>query len=320
MSELGKALTSLDSPRVHAMVVYNSNPAAIAPNQALVHEGLRREDLFTVVLEQFQNDTADFADIVLPVTTFLEHTDLYRAYGHYWLQLARPVVEPPGECRSNVGIFRALARRMGFDDDCFDESEDEMIRGLLDSPHPYLQGITFERLEREHAVRLNVSAPGEPFLPFARGGFKTPPGKCNLSAGHLDYTPPRESRLGAEASREFPLELVSSKNCDSMNSTFGYRDEVDAETSELHIHPEDAAPRGIQTGDAVEIFNRRGSVRLTARVGDLVRPGVVRAPSVRWPKRSPDRKWVNVLISDRLTDIGGGPAFYNCLVEVTKCG
>ncbi len=320
MSELGKALTSLDSPRVHAMVVYNSNPAAIAPNQALVHEGLRREDLFTVVLEQFQNDTADFADIVLPVTTFLEHTDLYRAYGHYWLQLARPVVEPPGECRSNVGIFRALARRMGFDDDCFDESEDEMIRGLLDSPHPHLQGITFERLEREHAVRLNVSAPGEPFLPFARGGFKTPPGKCNLSAGHLDYTPPRESRLGAEASREFPLELVSSKNCDSMNSTFGYRDEVDAETSELHIHPEDAAPRGIQTGDAVEIFNRRGSVRLTARVGDLVRPGVVRAPSVRWPKRSPDRKWVNVLISDRLTDIGGGPAFYNCLVEVTKCG
>ena len=142
MSELGKALTQLDSPPVKAMVVYNSNPAAIAPNQNVVLRGLRRPDLFTVVLEQFQTDTADYADILLPVTTFLEHTDLYVAYGHYHLQLARPAVPPAGETRSNVEIFRALALRMGFDDACFEDSEDDMIRALLDSDHPFLDGIT----------------------------------------------------------------------------------------------------------------------------------------------------------------------------------
>ncbi len=157
MSELGKALTELNDPPVKAMVVYNSNPAAIAPNQNLVMRGMRRDDLFTVVLEQFQNDTADHADILLPVTTFLEHTDLYYSYGHYHLQLARPVLPAPGEAKSNVEIFRLLAARMGLDDPCFRASEDDMIRTLLDSPHPFLQGITLERLDREHSVRLNVA-------------------------------------------------------------------------------------------------------------------------------------------------------------------
>src|SRR5262249_53544673 len=137
MSELGKALTNLDSPPVKAILVYNSNPAAIAPNQNLVLRGFRRDDLFTVVLEHFQTDTADYADILLPATTFLEHTDLYFAYGHYYAQLARQVVDRPGEARSNVEVFRALAKRMGFDDPCFDESEDDMIRGLLGSGHPF---------------------------------------------------------------------------------------------------------------------------------------------------------------------------------------
>ncbi len=145
------------------MVVYNSNPAAIAPNQNLVLAGMRREDLFTVVLEQFQNDTADHADILLPSTTFLEHTDLYLAYGHYHLQLARPALPAPGETKSNVEVFRLLAERMGFDDPCFRDSEDDMIRTLLDSGHPFLQGITLERLDREHSVRLNVAPDAEPF-------------------------------------------------------------------------------------------------------------------------------------------------------------
>src|SRR5262249_25419159 len=143
-------------PPVKALVVYNSNPAGIAPNQNAVLDGLRREDLFTVVLEQFQNDTADYADILLPATTFLEHTDLYLAYGHYYLQLARPVLPAPGEAKSNVEIFRLLAARMGFDDACFSDSEDEMIRTLLDSPHPFVQGITLEELDREGFVRLRV--------------------------------------------------------------------------------------------------------------------------------------------------------------------
>src|SRR5262249_12476705 len=162
--------------------VYNSNPAAIAPNQNLVLRGFRRQDLFTVVLEQFQTDTADYADILLPSTTFLEHTDLYRAYGHYHMQLARPVVPAPGEARSNVEVVRRLGERLGFDDPCFSASEDDMIRTLLGSGHPFLDGITLERLDREHSVRLNISEPCGPFLPFANGGFGTPSGKCEFGA------------------------------------------------------------------------------------------------------------------------------------------
>jgi anaerobic selenocysteine-containing dehydrogenase len=311
MSELGKALNDLDSPPVHALVVYNSNPAAIAPHQNLVLRGLKRPDLFTVVLEQFQTDTADYADILLPVTTFLEHTDVYLAYGHYYLQLARPALPAPGECRSNVEIFRSLARMMGFHDPCFDDSEDDMIRTLLDSGHPFLAGITLERLDREHSIRLNI-----PRLPFASGGFGTP-----FPAHLWDYSPPSESRLGDAALRaRFPIELISSKNDDSMNSTFGHRASVDAQTARLVLHPEDAAVRSIITGDQVRAFNDRGSVLYTAEVGDGVRPGVARAPSVRWNKLSASRNNANALTSDRLTDIGGGPTFYSCLVQVEKCG
>src|ERR1700733_1888926 len=183
---------------------------------------MRRDDLFTVVLEQFQNDTADHADILLPSTTFLEHGDLYLAYGHYHLQLARPALPAPGETKSNVEVFRLLARRMGFDDPCFADSEDDMIRTLLDSGHPFLQGITIERLEREHSLRLNVAPDSEPYLPFAHGGLGTPSGKCEFGAEALHYDPPTESRLGApELRMRFPLELISAKSHDSMNSTFG---------------------------------------------------------------------------------------------------
>jgi len=318
MAELGKALTETDAPPVKALVVYNSNPAAIAPHQNLVRRGLLREDLFTVVLEQFQNDTADYADILLPATTFLEHTDLYFAYGHYYLQLARPALPPPGEARSNVEVFRALAKRMNFDDPCFDDSEEEMIRGLLASGHPFLRGITLERLDREHFVRLNVP---DPFLPFAEGGFGTPSGKLEFGAETLDYAPPVESRHGsADLKKRYPLEMISSKNDDSMNSTFGHRDAVDRATSVLHIHRDDAAPRGIENGDRVRAFNDRGSLVLTAEVDGVVPPGVVRVPSVRWAKRAPDARNANALTSDRLTDIGGGPTFYSCLVEVERCG
>ena len=321
MSELGKALTDLDGPPVKAMVVYNSNPASIAPNQAKVLAGMRRDDLFTVVLEQFQTDTADYADILLPATTFLEHTDLYRSYGHYYVQLARPALEPSGEARSNVEVFRDLALRMGFDDQCFRDSEDIMMRSLLGSKHPFLDGITLERLDQEHSIRLNVSEPGSPFLPFAEGGFGTPSGKCELGAETLDYTPPIESRFGDPSLRaRYPLELISSKNDDSMNSTFGNRPQVDADTALLHLSHPDAVARGIQTGDRVRVFNDRGSLLLRADVDGVVQPGVARAPAVRWNKRAEDAHNVNVLTSERLTDMGGGPTFYSCLVEVERCG
>ena len=315
MSELGKALTQLSDPPVKAMVVYNSNPASIAPNQNLVLKGMRRDDLFTVVMEQFQNDSADHADILLPATTFLEHTDLYLAYGHYYMQLARPVLRAPGETKSNVEVFRLLAERMGFDDPCLRESEDDMIRTLLDSDHPFVKGITLEQLDREHSVRLNIASDGQPFLPFANGGFGTPSGKCEFHAHTLSYLPPVESRLGAQELRsKYPLEMISAKSHDSMNSTFGNQSSAINQTSRLFLHQQDALRRGILTGDRVQMFNDRGSCILVADVNGAVREGVVWAPSVRWGRN------VNALTSDRLTDMGGGPTFYSCLVEVAKCG
>jgi anaerobic selenocysteine-containing dehydrogenase len=303
---------------IKALVVYNSNPAAIAPNQNAVLSGLRREDLFTVVLEQFQNDTADYADILLPVTTFLEHTDLYYAYGHYYLQLARPALPAPGEAKSNVEIFRLLAGRMGFDDACFADSEDDMVRTLLDSPHPFVRGITLEELDRQGSVRLKLP---EPFQPFASGGFGTADGKCHFRAEELDYTPPVESRHGDTAlRRKYPLELISPKHDDSMNSTFGHRDAVDLETATVHLSAADAGGRAIHTSDQVRVYNDRGSCVLVAQVDDSVRPGVACAPAVRWGKRSPDKRNVNALTSDRLTDAGGGPTFYSCLVQVERIG
>jgi anaerobic selenocysteine-containing dehydrogenase len=320
MSKLGDMLTRTDDPPVKALVVYNSNPGAIAPDQNAVRAGLRREDLFTVVLEQFQTDTADFADIVLPATTFLEHTDLYLAYGHYYAQLARPALAPPGECRSNVEVFRELALRMGFDDPCFRDSEDAMIDSTLASGHPFLAGITRDVLDEQHSVRLRLPGNGS-FQPFAKGGFGTPDGKCHFHAGTLDYVPPVESRHGDQALRsEYPLELVSAKNDDSMNSTFGHRDAVDRQTSELHLAAVDALPRQIASGDAVRLFNARGSCVLRAAVDDSVPAGVVSVPSVRWGKRSPGGVGINALVSQRLTDKGGGPVFYSCLVQVERIG
>ncbi|MDQ2712775.1 MAG: molybdopterin-dependent oxidoreductase [Acidobacteriota bacterium] len=321
MSELGRVLTEVKDPAVHAMVVYCSNPAAVAPDQNQVRLGLRREDLFTVVLEQFQTDTADFADFVLPSTTFLEHTDVYLAYGHYYLQMARPALPVPGECRSNVEVFRELARRMGFTEACFDESEDDMIRGLLVSGHPFFEGISLERLERERSIRLNISPAGEPFLPFAEGNFGTASGRCDFDAETIGYEPPVESRRGDPTLRSrFPLELLSPKNHNSMNSTFGDQVGRDHETSVATLHPEDAAERAILSGDAVRISNKRGSCVLVARVVDSVAKGVVSVPSTRWARSASDGQNVNVLTGQKLTDMGGGPTFYSCLVQVEKAG
>jgi anaerobic selenocysteine-containing dehydrogenase len=196
-----------------------------------------------------------------------------------------------------------------------------MIRTLLDSGHPFLDGITLERLEREHSVRLNVAPDSEPYLPFAEGSFGTRSGKCEFGAEALEYQPPIESRLGdPELRARFPLELISAKSHDSMNSTFGNERLADTQTSTLFLHDEDARARGIGDGDRVRVFNQRGSCMLVAGVNGVVRPGVVLAPSVRWNKLAADHRNINVLTSDRLTDLGAGPTFYSCLVDVEKCG
>jgi anaerobic selenocysteine-containing dehydrogenase len=317
MTLLGEALNTL-APPVKALVVYNSNPAAIAPDQNSVRRGLKRDDLFTVVLEQFRNDTADFADILLPSTTFLEHTDLYYAYGHFHLQLARPALPAPGEALPNTEVFRRLAARMGFTEPCFRDTDDDMIRQLLDTTHPFLEGITLEELDAKHSVRLRV---GDPFLPFAEGGFGTPSGKCEFHAETLDFEPPVESRHGNQSlAARYPLELISPKNDDSMNSTFGNRPHTDAQTAVVKIHPHDAARYRIVAGDAVRLWNDRGHCVLRAEVTPTVARGVVCAPAVRWPKLAPGGNTVNMLTSQRLTDKGGGPTFYSCLVDVEKIG
>jgi anaerobic selenocysteine-containing dehydrogenase len=196
-----------------------------------------------------------------------------------------------------------------------------MIRTLLLSGHPFLKGITLERLDREHSVRLNVSDAGAPFLPFADGGFQTPSARCDMANPCLRYSPPAESRHGDETLRaRYPLELISSKNDDSMNSTFGNRSATDRQTAKIFVHTSDAAPRGIAHGDAVRVYNDRGSCIVTADVNGAVPPGIVRVPSVRWAKKSPMGAGINVLTSPRLTDLGGGPTFYSCLVQVEKCG
>jgi anaerobic selenocysteine-containing dehydrogenase len=319
MSELGRELLERQDPAIRALVVYNSNPAAVAPNQSAVVTGLQRSDLFTVVLEQFATDTADYADIILPVTTFLEHTDLYRAYGHYYLQLARPALPPPGEVKSNVEIFRLLAKRMGFEDPCFDDSEDDMMRQLLASGSPYLRGITLERLDIERSIRLSVAELDSPFQPFAAGGFKALTEKFEFGADALDYTPPVESRFGDKAlRRRYPLELIPSKNDDSMNSTFGHRESVVMQTGIVQINAADAQPRGILDGDQVRLFNDRGTFQAVACVSDSVKPGVLRVPSGRWNRTPSDACGVNVLTSERLTDIGGGPTFFSCLVDAVR--
>jgi molybdopterin guanine dinucleotide-containing S/N-oxide reductase-like protein len=331
MVELGKALNSLADPPVKALFVYNSNPAAVCPDHNEVIRGLRRPDLFTVVHEQFFTDTADYADIVLPATTFFEQKDLQTAYGHYYLQMSEQAIDPLGECRSNVEMFRGLAEAMGFEDACFRDSVDEMIDQALDSSNPWLEEIDREHLERDGHVRLNfvngrhTDSKDAPFLPFAQGGFQTPSGKAELynpalAAQGLDpvaeFVPPEESRH-SQTARSFPLELLARKADNFLNSTFSNLPSVQAmeEPGLLEIHTSDAAKRGIRDGDAVRVFNRRGEQVLRARVNGAVQPGVV-AAALNWAKLTPGRSNINVLTSEKLTDMGNSATFYSVLVEV----
>jgi anaerobic selenocysteine-containing dehydrogenase len=327
MVQLGKALNQLDNPPIRALFVYNSNPAAVCPDHNQVIRGLGRTGLFTVVHEQFFTDTTDYADIVLPATTFFEQRDLVTAYGHYYLQNSDQAIAPLGECRSNVELFRNLAERMGFDDNCFRDSDDDLIDLALDTSNPWLQGIDRQKLEHELQVRLNFSSGNSdaPFLPFANGNFATPSGKAELysealKARGLDpvvqFTPPSESRHTAQA-KAFPLELLARKCDNFLNSSFSNVPAVQKleDPSLLEMNHADARARGISDGDAVRVFNRRGELFLTANVDGAVQPGVVCA-RLNWAKLSPGGRNVNVLTSEKLTDMGNSATFYSVLVEV----
>jgi len=346
MVELGRVLNKVNDPPVKALFVYNSNPAAVCPNHQAVIRGLLRPDLFTVVHEQFFTDTTDYADIVLPATTFFEHKDLQKGYGHYYVQVSNQAIEPPGECRSNVELFRGLAERMGFEEECFRESVDEMVDLALESDDPWMRGISRERLEREH-VRMNFGDRGarvrgqkaelrsagqpmaavptvEPFLPFARGGFRTPFGKAELYSESLksqgldpvvEFRPPMESRHAKR--NELPLELLARKADNFLNTTFSNVPSVQEmeETGLLEISSVDAQARGIADGDRVRVFNHRGDVELIARVDGKVQAGVVSA-RLHWAKMAPGFQSINSLTSEKLTDMGNSATFYSVLVEV----
>jgi len=333
MVELGSVLNTLNDPPVKALFVYSSNPAAVAPRHNEVVRGLLRPDLFTVVHEQFFTDTTDYADIVLPATTFFEHKDLQKAYGHYYLQVSNQAIAPLGECRSNVELFRALAQRMGFEEDCFRETVDEMIDLALESKDPWMEGMTREGLELGQ-VRLNFEASGsrlpvsggaDPFLPFADGGFRTPSGKAELHSEAVkalgldpvaEFTPPTESRHGAKAS-DLPLELLARKSDNFLNSSFFNVPSVREmeEPGLLEISAADARARGIGDGDKVRVYNRRGDMVLKARVDGKVQPGVVSA-RLNWAKTTPGFQSINALTSEKLTDMGNSATFYSVLVEV----
>ena len=317
LRESGEVLAdgSRFGPKIEALVVYNSNPVAVAPQSGKVVKGFGREDLFTVVLEHFMTDTADLADYVLPATTQLEHLDLQISYGHTYALINEAAIAPLGEARPNTEIFRALAAKMGFDEPCFAESDEQLARIAF---KPAARGgFDFADL-RAHGWRKLAIAEA----PFAEGGFATPSGKCRIDAPGLgvpDYVPNYESAASTPGlAARFPLAMISPPERNYLNSTFVNVASLRGIEGEpvLEIDPGDAAARGIASGQKVRIFNDRGEIECKAVVGPRARPGVVNGLGVWWRKLAPDGRNGNELTHQRLTDIGRAPSFYDCLVEV----
>jgi anaerobic selenocysteine-containing dehydrogenase len=334
MVQLAEALhNELAPPPVRALYVYNANPAAVCPDQVRVLKGLLREDLFTVVHEQFPTDTVDYADVVLPATTQLEHFDIHGSYGHLYVQVNEPAIAPLGEAKCNTEVFRLLARQMAFEPELFDVTDEELAVQALDpAPAPGVfppaggfAGITLDRLRREGPLRLHLP---KNYTPFAEGGFGTPSGKCELYSARMaklgldplpTYTPPHEDPLTRlDLAARFPLQLLSPPEPSFLNSTFVNIDALRRQAGEptLQIHPRDAAARGIEDGMTVQVFNDRGGFSARAVVGESVKEGVVVSQGVWWNKYAADGVNCNTTTSTRLTDLGAGATFFDNLVEV----
>ena len=299
-------------PKIEALVVYNSNPVAVAPQSRKVVEGFAREDLFTVVLEHFMTDTADMADVVLPATTQLEHLDVHVSYGHTYALINEPAIAPLGQAKANTQIFRELARHMGFDEPCFADSDETLARAALKP-----EWVDFDVLRAKGWVKLAL-----PDAPFAHGGFATPGGKALADAPGLgvpDFVPNHESQASSpQLAARYPLAMISPPARNFLNSSFvNVRSLRDIEGEPLlEMHAGDAAARGIADRSLVRVFNDRGSYRCSCRVSARARPGVVNGLGVWWRKLGLDGRNVNELTHQQLTDIGRGPSFYDCLVEV----
>src|SRR5438477_4671970 len=319
-SQLGDALTSA-APPVRATIVYNNNPVAVCPQSDKVIAGFSREDLFTVVIDHFQTDTADYADIVLPATTQLEHYDVHKSYGHLYMLANNPAIAPVGEALPNSEIFRRLAARLGFEEPCFRDSDEDICRTALAG------SADWEALKRDGWQRLALP---ERHAPFAEGGFPTPSGKCEFYSAWLEkqgidplpfYNPPAE--VADEAlGRRYPLAFLSPPARHFLNSSFANMPRFREFEREPHLdmHADDARARGIRDGDTVRVYNERGSYTLRARINGKPRRGVVVAPSVWWKKYSPDGRNANNVTSQRTTDLGGGATVYDWRVEVERVG
>ncbi len=313
MSTIGDALLDTTAPTIEALVVYNSNPVAVAPESGKVVQGFAREDLFTVVLEHFQTDTADYADYILPATTQLEHWDVHSSYGHTDALLNRPAIAPQGESKTNTQIFRELAARMGFDNPCFTDSDEALCRTA------YGGQVDFGILLEHGFTTLPL-----PDAPFAHGAFPTPSGKCEFFSARLaaqgldglpDYLPNYEP---TGASSDYPLAMISPPARNFLNSSFVNVTSLRQIEGEplLEIHADDALARGIASGDVVRVFNQRGTYRCKAKVSARARAGVVNGLGVWWRKLGLDGSNVNQLTSQQLTDLGRAPTFYDCWVQV----
>ncbi len=334
MVHLPEALNNeLAPPPVRAMYVYNSNPAAINPDQSRVIQGLMREDLFTVVHEQFQTDTADFADILLPATTQLEHFDIHNAYGQLYIQTNEPAIAPRGESKSNNDVFRLLAKAMRFEPELFEIGDEELAKQSLVvngsnrayPPQTAFDGISLERLREEGPIRLNLP---KDYAPFAEGKFGTTSGKCELYSAKMavlgmdplpTYIPPHEDPLTKpEMAAKYPLQMICPPESSFLNSTFVNVDSLRRSAGEptVQLHPDDAMKRRIDPDQWVRVFNDRGSFRAKAIVGEMVKAGVVVSLGVWWNRYTTDGVNCNTTTSTALTDLGGGATFFDNLVEV----
>jgi anaerobic selenocysteine-containing dehydrogenase len=315
MSTIGDDLLKETSPafgpKIEALVVYNSNPVAVAPESPKVVKGFARDDLFTVVLEHFMTDTADLADYVLPATTQLEHLDVHTSYGHTYALINEPAIAPLGEAKPNTQIFRELAARMGFSEPCFTDSDETLARAAFGA------AVSFDALREHGWVKLPL-----PEAPFANGGFPSASGKCMIDAPGLgvpDHVPNYESvQSSPELAKAYPLAMISPPARNFLNSSFvnvkSLRD-IEGEPL-LEMHESDATPRGLRGGEMVRVFNQRGEYRCKLAVSPRARPGVVNGLGVWWRKLGAAGTNVNEVTHQQLTDLGRGPSFYDCLVDV----
>lgn len=315
MNLIGESLLSA-APPIRSLFVYGTNPAVVAPEGNKVRKGLEREDLFTVVHDLFLTETAKYADIVLPATSSFENTDIYTSYWHHYVQLQQPVIEPYGESKSNVDVFRLLAKGMGFTESVFEDTEAEMIAQALDNPsNPYLQGINYESLAENHFLKAAV----KPLFP---GKLTTPSGKIELYSEQMasDGHPPLPTYIPLPVDGEHPYQFIPGPNHNFLNSTFSNNQEhimLEKEEPRLHMNHHDAKRSGIIDGEMVRVWNGRGECKLKVQVGESVLPGVVVTQGL-WADDKGTMQLVNSLTPDRIADMGGGATFFSGRVSVEK--